>query len=96
MRNKYKNVGNFVICLKVPPISYTEMFNIATKTHQECGAFFTPGKKYKVIYFGPNCQIVIRNNYDADEIFNIHSPYGNCFCSLTYLRKKKLEVINEL
>lgn len=79
MRNQYKNLGKFVFCLNTPKFGDPDTFTL--------------GKKYKIIdnYSKKIPIIIIENNYGGKEIFNIHSPFGDCFCSLTYLRKKKLE-----
>lgn len=81
-RNKYLNLENekYVICIC------------------ECTGFKI-GRKYKIIYQGRNHHqqtpwlIVIENEYGGQEIFNIHSPFGNNFCTLKYLRNKKLKKI---
>lgn len=80
-RNQYVGLETveFVFCIEYPDSS---------------GAF-TVGKKYRINYFGNfPWEICIKNNYGGQEIFNIHSHYGDSFCTLKYLRKKKIEVLN--
>lgn len=79
MRNKYRglNETNYVICL--------------TKPKPYGGEAFTINKKYKIINKINSFQIKIENDYGGNELFNIHSPFGDNFCTLKYLRNKKLK-----
>jgi len=82
-RNRYNGLENteFVFCIEEPDSS----------------GDFTVGKKYKINFRGNvPWEIGIENNYGGQEIFNVHSTYGDNFCTLKYLRKKKLETLNEV
>jgi hypothetical protein len=78
LRNKYKHLGEHVICI-TPPIGYSK--------------FFTIGKKYKVIRY-TYTQISIATDLKNTETFNIHSWFGDSFCSLYYSRRKKLKKLD--
>lgn len=74
--SKYEKLGDFVICLSTPNSS---------------GAY-TVGVRYNITYRGDNhLELGIDNNYDGQDFFNIHSPFGDNFCSLSYYRKIKLK-----
>lgn len=82
-RNQYSGLetAEFVVCLESP---YGGRHD------------FTVGEKYKITYRGNGpWEIGIENNYGGQECFNIHSPFGDNFCTLKYLRKKKLEKIGK-
>jgi len=79
MRNKYKNLSNYLICLSLP-----------------IGAInsFTVGEKYKIKSINGVYIKIVGNS--EDEMFNLHSTFGDCFCSVSYLRKKKLNSLNNI
>jgi len=69
MRNKYKNLTDYVICLDV--------INQPTVIDYH----FTKGKKYKIIEIS-DYNLILKNDNNLSIKFNIYSPLGNCFCSL--------------
>lgn len=82
-RNQYLGLetAEYVICLEPP--NWTDAFII--------------GNRYKINYHGNGpWEIGIENEFGGQEVFNIHSPFGDNFCTLKYLRKKKLESLNEV
>ena len=82
VRNRYSGLvnANFVICLKKPYLG------------QNTRKYFIVGNRYKINYRGNNSwEIGIENEFGGQEIFNIHSSFGDNFCTLKYLRKKNLK-----
>jgi hypothetical protein len=49
---------------------------------------FTVGNKYKILNYNYN-YLTIESDI-GQQTFNIHSPFGDSFCTIQYLRKKKL------
>lgn len=83
-RNKYDGVINadFLICLDSHGISDE----------------YTTNVKYDIVYINDKIHTeisIICDNGSVDR-FNIHSPFGDRFCTLKYLRKKKLKRIKQL
>jgi len=83
-RDKYRKMTDFVICIKNP-----HLYQKGQKS------FYTVGKKYKIVEKS-NTAISIIDDVGYMDKFNIFSYYDNYFCSLAYLRKTKLEQINNV
>lgn len=90
MRNKYQNIENssFIVCISQP-----DKIPVAPTGPTTPDAVVTPLKHYDIVSFDMGFQLIIKDDVGNNIRFNLYSPFGDSFCTISYLRKQKLKKI---